>query len=179
MFGTGCTASCCVGCGRPTGSTGAAHSSMARPLPQKGGRQDRVNGGRLGTKRKLVTDGNGIPLAFVLTGANTNDSMPFEELLDRIPPIGGKTGRARHRPDKLHADKAYDQRRCRHARRVAALHPASRDAASRPARSWGGTDGSSSGPSPGSTATAASSSATSAEATSITLSPLSPARSSA
>ncbi len=41
--------------------------------------------------------------------------MPFEELLNRIPPIDGKTGRARRRPDKLHADKAYDHRRCRQA----------------------------------------------------------------
>ncbi len=70
-----------------------------------------------------MTDRNGIPLAFVLTGANTNDSMPFEELLDRIPPIGGKTGRARHRPDKLHADKAYDHRRCRHACRRRGIKP--------------------------------------------------------
>ena len=43
--------------------------------------------GRLRTKRHLVTDRNGIPLA--LTGANTNDS---------IPPIGGKTGRPRPPP---------------------------------------------------------------------------------
>ena len=49
--------------------------------------------GRLGTKRHLVTDRNGIPIAFVLTGANTHDSMPFEDLLDRIPSIRGKTGR--------------------------------------------------------------------------------------
>ena len=41
--------------------------------------------------------------------------MPFEELLDSIPSIGGKTVRGRHRPDKLHADKAYDHRRCRQA----------------------------------------------------------------
>ena len=79
--------------------------------------------GRLGTKRHLVTDRNGIPLAFVLTSAYTNDSMPFEELLDGIPPIGGKTGRARHRPDKLHADKAYDHRRCRHACRRRGIAP--------------------------------------------------------
>ena len=71
--------------------------------------------GRLGTKRHLVTDRNGTPLAFVLTGVNTRDSMPFEELLDSIPSIGGKTVRGRHRPDKLHADKAYDHRRCRQA----------------------------------------------------------------
>ncbi len=92
---------------------------------QKGGDKTGPNPtdrGRLGTKRHLITDRNGIPLALVLTETNTNDSMPFEDLLDAIPPIGGKPGRPRHRPDKLHADKAYDHRRCRqacHRRRIA------------------------------------------------------------
>ncbi|MGI4748882.1 MAG: IS5 family transposase [Janthinobacterium lividum] len=79
--------------------------------------------GRLGTKRHLITDRNGIPLAFVLTGANTNDSMPFKELLDSIPPIGGRPGRARYRPDKLHADKAYDHRRRRQTCRRRGIAP--------------------------------------------------------
>jgi transposase len=85
---------------------------------QKGGDKTGPNPtdrGRLGTKRHLITDRNGLPLAFVLTGANTNDSVPFEELLDSISPIAGQRGRARRRPDKLHADKAYDHRRCRQA----------------------------------------------------------------
>ena len=71
--------------------------------------------GRAGTKRHLITDRRGIPLAFLLTGANVHDSVPFEELLDAVPPIGGKPGRPRQRPDKLHADKASDHRRCRRA----------------------------------------------------------------
>ena len=41
--------------------------------------------------------------------------MPFEALLDAVPHIAGKRGRPRRRPDKLHADKAYDYRRCRKA----------------------------------------------------------------
>ena len=96
------------------------------PRSQKGGDETGPNPtdrGRLGTKRHLVTDRNGILLAFVLTGANTHDSMPFEDLLDRIPSIGGKTGRARRRPDKLHADKAYDNRRCRQACRRRGIAP--------------------------------------------------------
>ncbi len=59
----------------------------------------------------------------MLTGANTNDSMPFEELLDSTAPIGGKQGRARCRPDKLHADKAYDHRHCRQACRRRGIAP--------------------------------------------------------
>ncbi len=71
--------------------------------------------GRPGTKRHLITDRRGIPLAFILTGANVHDSIPFEDLLDAVPPVAGKRRRPRRRPDKLHADKAYDHRRCRRA----------------------------------------------------------------
>jgi transposase len=69
--------------------------------------------GKPGTKRHFITDRRGIPLAFVLTGANTHDSVPFAEVLDAVPPLRGKRGRPRRRPEKLHADKASDHARCR------------------------------------------------------------------
>jgi hypothetical protein len=47
------------------------------------------------------------------TGANRHDSMVFETTLDAIPALPGLDGRPRKRPDKLHADKGYDCRRCR------------------------------------------------------------------
>jgi transposase len=62
-----------------------------------------------------VVDRRGTPLAFCLTGANRHDSVPFEALLDAIPPIKRPSGQRRRRPAKLHADKAYDVRRCRRA----------------------------------------------------------------
>ena len=37
----------------------------------------------------------------------------FEAVLDDIPAIRMPTGRRRRRPAKVHADKAYDHRRCR------------------------------------------------------------------
>ena len=49
--------------------------------------------------------------------------MPFEALIDAIPAIGGRRGRPRRRPDKLHADKAYDHRRCRNACRRRNIMP--------------------------------------------------------
>jgi transposase len=52
----------------------------------------------------------------MLTGANTPDLIVFEELANAVEPIkrpGG--GRLRRRPEKLHADKAYDSERCRGA----------------------------------------------------------------
>ncbi|UXN00465.1 IS5 family transposase [Xanthomonas hortorum pv. pelargonii] len=69
--------------------------------------------GKLGSKRHLIVDRNGVPLAVCVTGANRHDSVVFEELIDALPPIGGKPGRPRRWPDKLHADKAYDIDRCR------------------------------------------------------------------
>jgi transposase len=69
--------------------------------------------GKPGSKRHLVTDRNGIPLVMVLTGANVHDSRVFEDLLDGIESIKGARGRPRRRPEKLHADKGYDARKCR------------------------------------------------------------------
>jgi transposase len=54
-------------------------------------------------------------LAALLTGANRHESVVFEDLLDAVPPIKRPSGRRRKRPDKLHADKAYDVPRCRRA----------------------------------------------------------------
>ena len=62
--------------------------------------------GKAGTKRHLLTDRHGLPLAFVLTGANVHDSVPLAELLDTAAPVRGKRGRPRQRPGKLHADKS-------------------------------------------------------------------------
>jgi IS5 family transposase len=40
--------------------------------------------------------------------------MALAATLDAVPPVrSGKRGRPRRRPAKLHADKAYDHRRCR------------------------------------------------------------------
>ena len=73
--------------------------------------------GKPGSKRHLVVDRTGIPLAALLTAANRHDSVIFEALLDAIPPIKQANGRRRKRPGKLHADKGYDIPRCRTALR--------------------------------------------------------------
>ena len=45
----------------------------------------------------------------MVTTPNVHDSMMFEELVDAIePPIKLPRGTPRKRPEKLHADKAYD-----------------------------------------------------------------------
>jgi transposase len=55
-----------------------------------------------------LVDRNGIPLVVGLTAANTSDPTTLVWMVDAVPPIRGKPGRPRQRPDKLHADKAYD-----------------------------------------------------------------------
>ncbi len=65
-----------------------------------------------------MADRRGVPLAVLLTAANVHDSTVFEELMDALEPIKHPgRGRPRKRPDKLHADKAYDAEKCRKALR--------------------------------------------------------------
>ena len=61
----------------------------------------------------------------MLTGpANQHDSQMLASTLDAIPPVhSGRRGRPRQRPDKLHADKGYDYRRCRRACRTRGIQP--------------------------------------------------------
>jgi hypothetical protein len=49
----------------------------------------------------------------IMSVANANDATMFEVLVDDIPPIRMPSGWRRRRPEKVHADKAYDHRRCR------------------------------------------------------------------
>jgi transposase len=77
--------------------------------------------GRPGSKRHLLVDAGGIPLAVALTPANVHDSRMLAPVLDAVTPIRQCRGRPRRRPGKLHADKAYDFPRCRracHERRI-------------------------------------------------------------
>ena len=71
----------------------------------------------------LLTDGNGVPLVVLFSGANMHDSVPLTVLLEAVPKMQGARGRPRHRPNKLHADKAYDYERCREACVVRGIRP--------------------------------------------------------
>jgi transposase len=54
-----------------------------------------------------------MPLSLLVTAANTPDAAVFEALLEDIPRVVTAKGGQRCRPGKAHADKAYDNRRCR------------------------------------------------------------------
>ncbi len=49
-----------------------------------------------------------MPLAITLTGGHRNDVTQLLPLVDGVPPIAGKVGRLRRRPDRLLADRGYD-----------------------------------------------------------------------
>ena len=70
-----------------------------------------------------MVDRNGLPLAVVLTGANVHDSRGLVPVVDALAPVRQRRGRPRKRPDKLHADKAYDFNRCRQDLRRRGMKP--------------------------------------------------------
>jgi len=61
-----------------------------------------------GSKRLLISDGTGIPLAVIHTGANVHNSQQAIPLVDAIPAIKCPREARRRRPDTLYADRAYD-----------------------------------------------------------------------
>src|SRR5512132_1410963 len=64
-----------------------------------------VDRAKPGCKLHLAVEGGGLPLALLVTGANTNDSLVLEALGDDIPPVRTPAGGRRKRPGKVHADK--------------------------------------------------------------------------
>jgi len=67
-----------------------------------------VDRGRTGSNHHLITDATGIPLAASLTGGNRNDITQLIPLLQAVPPVRGKRGRSRRRPDVVLGDRGYD-----------------------------------------------------------------------
>ncbi len=107
-----------------TGVTRQRECAGSRGGEQTG--KDPTNRGKLGTKRHIVVDRNGLPLAVTISGSNVHDSRMLEETVDAIPPLrlpAKRRGRPRQRPRKLHADKGYDYPRCRRALRARGTIP--------------------------------------------------------
>ena len=88
---------------------------------------DRV---RLGCKRHLLTDRTSLPLAFLLTEANTHESVPTAELLDAVVPVPVRRGSPTRKPAKLHGCTPT-----RHTITTAAVTPAEPESLSHASRS--------------------------------------------
>ena len=79
--------------------------------------------GKPGSKRHVLVDASGIPLALALSAGERPRQQLLEPVLDAVPPIRQCAGRPRKRPAKLHADKGYDYPRCRRACRKRGIVP--------------------------------------------------------
>ena len=71
--------------------------------------------GRSGTKDHLLTDANGVPLAMHATATNRHEVTQLMTLVEAVPPLAGKPGHPRRKPDALLADRGYDSQAQREA----------------------------------------------------------------
>lgn len=82
------------------------------PHPREKGGADTgpspVDRRKTGSKHHLICDGRGTPLKVITTAANVNDVTQTLALVRGIPPVSGRPGRPRRRPDALLGDKGYD-----------------------------------------------------------------------
>jgi hypothetical protein len=96
--GVSCTGYSWIGWAKPTRSTGSGLLWTRHAWLLKGGERTGPNPtdkGKPGSKRHVVSDRGGVPLAVILTAANVHDSNVFEELVDAIEPIKRPRGRPR------------------------------------------------------------------------------------
>src|SRR3954470_22232608 len=103
-------------CSAPAGRPGGGHrlGALLRRQPDLPRRfwgvltgKNPTDRGKKGTKRHLLVDGKGTPLALRITGANRNESLEAMNLVDDIPPIRGRRGRPRRKPKALYGDRQY------------------------------------------------------------------------
>jgi transposase len=110
-----------------TSSIGPGRSSIVVPSapcmadPQTG--PNPTDRAKRGSKRHLICDARGMPLAVRLTGANRNDSQEGLALVDAIPPLQGERGRPRCRPDCVVGDRGYDAASIRSGLRARGILP--------------------------------------------------------
>lgn len=64
-----------------------------------------VDRAKTGTKRSLLTDGNGIPIGLAVAGANRNDHLLVEQTLDAL---AARRPSPRRKKQHLCLDKGYD-----------------------------------------------------------------------
>jgi transposase len=105
-------------------SRAAVDSTHARSLGggEKTGKNP-TDRSKLGTKHHVLTDAQGIPLATTITGSNVPDVNEVLNVVDAVPPVKGKVGHPRKRPDKLYADRAYDSEPHREELKTRGIEP--------------------------------------------------------
>ena len=138
-FGTNCTANSCVVCTRRTGSIGAGPPGQIVHHGKKGGEATGANPtdrGRPGTKRHLVIDRQGIPLAFLLTRAtSTPPSSSTSCWIPFRPSVGSEAGLNAYLPSSMPTMPTTSDAAVRPAN-ARASRLARQDAVSTPAEAW-------------------------------------------
>jgi transposase len=138
---------------------GPGHAGLRRGAGSGGGQETGKNPtdrGKQGTKRHLVVDAHGIPLAVLVSAANVHDSKMMLATVDAIKPIRAKTrgspvaDRTSSMPTRV-TTTVTSVWPCASA----ASSPASPAVVSSPRTAWDATAGWSNGRSPGSTASGA------------------------
>lgn len=76
------------------------------PLGQENTGPNPTDRGKSGTKRHLLTEGHGMPLSLVITGANRHDKTQVETVLENI--VIERPVPTQDKPQNFCADKAYD-----------------------------------------------------------------------
>ena len=76
-----------------------------------------------GSKHHVLTDAQGIPLTATVTAANVNEVTQVLPVLLDMPPVGGKPGPKREKPDKLQGDGGYDSEPLRQLLRLLGITP--------------------------------------------------------
>jgi transposase len=79
--------------------------------------------GRSGSKHHVLTDAQGIPLTATLTAANVHEVTPVFQMLTDLPPVGGKPGPPRAKPEPLQGDRGYDSEPVRQLLRQLGITP--------------------------------------------------------
>jgi transposase len=79
--------------------------------------------GRSGSKHHVLTDAQGIPLAATVTAANVNEVTQVFQVLTGMPPVGGKPGPKRQKPERLQGDRGYDAEPVRQVLRWLGITP--------------------------------------------------------
>ena len=91
-----------------------------------------VDRARTGSKHHVITEAHGIPLAVSLTGGHRNDVTQLMPLIAAIPPVRGRRGRPRRRPEAVYADRGYDHDKYRKQVRKKDITPGDRPPPARP-----------------------------------------------
>src|SRR5215472_2894699 len=76
-----------------------------------------------GSKHHVLTDAQGIPLAATVPAANVNEVTQAFDVLTGMPPVGGKPGPQREKPERLQGDTGYDSEPVRQLLRWLGITP--------------------------------------------------------